>query len=126
MTVEAEVNRDIVEDRLARIKSITRAAGVDDLSMLGTLTVTRRTRMRPGNVLKASAAANRPHVDWTGVVTDFSSTVVGDRAAALRILDGHLLSRYSPTGDVANRMRSNPSALNPRLFTMPDRVGRAP
>ncbi len=83
-----------VDHRFDEIKGIMRAAGVEDLSELSTLTIAQPTTIRPNQILTAPrrTVVGGLHGSFADLATDFLAKVA-DPVEARALLDGIVVSR---------------------------------
>jgi hypothetical protein len=110
-----------VDGRFAQIKSIMRAAGVDDLASLSTLTIQRHTALSPGSILKAPAAGSGPLINWGSIATQVAQVATLNPTEAKRLIDTTLLTS-SVSAETALTVTQPVTTLPTLQPTLPDRL----
>ena len=89
------LDRGSVDERFNHIKSIMHAAGVQDLSTVGTLRISEPTTLLPGTLLKAAAVPVVTTVDW-GALAGTVRSGLRDGTDVHGTLNTNLLSSRTP------------------------------
>lgn len=86
---------EAVDHRFDQIKAIMRAAGVEDLSALSTLTISQPTSIVPNQILTAPPKTLLGDFkgSFAGLAADFTSAAAGDMIKARELLDTAVVSR---------------------------------
>ena len=115
-----------VDHRFDEIKAIMRAAGVEDLSALSTLTISQPTHILPNQILTASPRTVLGDIkgSFAGVATDFALAAKSDMTKARELLDTAVVSRSTvadpgPTERRSRRGRRLEEIENPERMHFP-------
>ena len=90
--VKVNPNLDTCEINMQKIKNLINAVGVDDLSMLSTLEITKNTIIEPGTIMLPPTKMAWVEPNWSNIATEIARASIVD---AQKILATKLTNRNS-------------------------------